>query len=176
MPDLSSDAAHVAARSGQPFGMSGVGIAGADAPEEPSALGDYPESMYLKKPRGFWHHDEQGAVREAKESGRGLLVSFWASWCDVCRRLDDDTLRAPEVRAAIYGSFVPLRIDVSEETRLGRVLLERYRVDHVPAIIVLDDDGRERDRLDHYVSEDVMLERIARAKLAPGDATNDARR
>lgn len=170
MPDSSSDTSLAAARprSGHPFGMFGAGVAGGDAPEEVTGRGDPPESMYAKKLRGFWLHDEEEAVREAKRSGRGLFVSFWASWCEDCRKLDEETLRAPEVRAAIYGAFVPLRIDVSEETRLGRLQLERYRVDHVPAIIVLDDDGHERDRLGAYVSEEVMLERIAAVKGAAG--------
>jgi thiol:disulfide interchange protein len=135
-------------------------VRGADAPTDDVEAGDLPEDVYLKKPHGFWLHDEQDAVREAKRTGRGLLVSFWADWSDECVQMDQQTLRVPAVRAEIFGGYVPLRIDVSEETRLGRNLLERYQVDHLPAIILLDDDGHELDRIGEYVSEEILLARL----------------
>ena len=153
-------------RAGYPFGTPGSGVRGADAPGEVDEAGDLPEAAYFAKSRGFWRHDEEDAVREAKRTGRGLLVSFWADWSVECTQLDESTLRDPTVRAEIFGDYVPLRIDVSEETRLGRVQLERYRVDHVPAIILLDVHGRELDRIDSFVSDELILDRLRARKTA----------
>lgn len=162
MPDMRAESSPMSAskREGYPFGMPGSGVQSGDVASDDVEIGELPEAAYMNKARGFWRHDEVDAVREAKRTGRGILISFWADWSDECVRLDHDTLRDPDVRAAIFGKFVPLRIDVSEATRVGRRQLERYRVDHVPAIILLDAQGRELGRIDTYVSNEVMLSRI----------------
>lgn len=159
MPDVDASGSQTAARTGYPFGLTGAGVPGGDVLTD-EAAGDLPDEVYAARARGFWRLDEADAVQEAKRTGRRVLVSFWADWSDECVQLDEQTLRVPAVRAEIFGGYVPLRIDVSEESRRGRVLLERYHVDHLPALILLDDDGRELDRIAEYVSEEVLLERL----------------
>ncbi len=165
MPDMRLQASSTSAqaRTAHAFALSGVGAPGADRLTRVDELGDLPEDGYLVTSRGFWRQNEEESVREARQTGRGLLVSFWADWCFACLELEEGPLREPAVRAEIFARYVPLRIDVSEETRLGRTQLARYGVDHLPAIIIIDDRGRERARIGEYVSEQVMLERLRSA-------------
>ncbi len=166
MPGPESASSPTSAQSsGYPFGTSGEGVAGGDTYD--SALGDLPEAAYAKQPAGFWRHDEAEARREAKRTGRGLLVSFWADWCDDCAKLHTATLRDPAVRATLFGAFVPLRIDVSEDSQLGRQQLLRYRVDHVPAVLFLDGDGRERLRFEEFVTEETLLDELGALQRGP---------
>ena len=79
-----------------------------------------------------WRSDERMAWSEARALGRGLVVDFWADWCDACWRLERQTFAEPEVRRAIAEQFVALRIDVSEETRENREQLQRYGVVQLP--------------------------------------------
>jgi thiol:disulfide interchange protein len=164
MPDVGSDSSAVSAREreGYPFGLPGSGVRGGDAAAEVDEPGDLPDALHAPRGerRGFWRLDEEAAIREAKRTGRGLLVSFWADWSEDCVELHQKTLRDPSVRAAIFGGYVPLRIDVTEESRLGRIQLQRYGVAHLPAVILLDDEGNELDRVEELISEKGMLERL----------------
>ncbi len=133
---------------------------------EDAVRGDLPDSA-LTPALGLWRSDESRAWREARDTGRGVLVEFAAEWCMPCRLLETKTFNDEQVRAAMAADFVPLRIDVTEETMLGREQLERYKVVGLPAILVLDSEGKEIDRISHFVDATTLLRRLkaARAKL-----------
>lgn len=130
-------------------------------------MGELPETG-LARVDGFWESDETLATTRAKERGRGLLIDFYADWCDPCVALDRDVFSDPEVRAKISAAYVPFRIDVTEFTRTNREQLERYEVDQLPAVFLFAPDGRLRMRFDEAVSADRML--AALASGAPAEA------
>lgn len=131
--------------------------------------GELPE-MSDRRVDGFWEWDETLATTRARERGRGLLVDFYADWCDPCVELDRDVFADPEVRAKISGGYVPFRVDVTEFTRTNREQLERYQVDQLPAVLIFAPDGKLRVRFDEVVSAERMLAvlgRGAHAEAAP---------
>jgi thiol-disulfide isomerase/thioredoxin len=149
---------------GYPFAYATTGVPGGDSASSGGEgrdghPGDLPETMYDAAGR-FWIADEAAAIREAQDSGRGVLIQFYAEWCDSCRLLRDETLRDFDVRSAIRRRFVPLRIDVTEETFVNRDQLERYKVMHLPAIVMMDVGGNESDRIEQYVPAVEMLSRL----------------
>jgi hypothetical protein len=175
MPAMQTDRDLAGDGTPYPFVYTHAGVDGADAPghEDPLPRGDLPESM-LPVPGRYWMRDERLALREARATGRGVLVVFHADWSAECRRLDDDTLSDLAVRDAIRKRYVPLRIDVTEETKLNRRQLERYRVLTLPAIVRLDARGVEHDRITAHLAPDAMLERLeGRAALADPPASRD---
>ncbi len=135
-----------------------------------------PETGALAPARGLWHTDEARAVGEARARGRGLVVDFSAEWCLPCMVLARDTLSDESVEAELFTHFVALRVDVTEETTASRELLSRYRVRGLPAIVVLDADGAELDRIGHYLDPDSFLSRLERARTKTGPADARARR
>jgi thioredoxin family protein len=162
---LAADAPPAERNHGMPFTYTGAaGVHGGDAMKaEDDEPGDLPETGFAPT-HGFWRSDERAAAREAKAYGKGLLVSFFAEWCDECRRLERDTLRDPEIRRVVVGRFVPLRIDLTEETRENREQSERYAVSRVPSLLVLDAAGRELYRFEAYVPPDTLLGVLAPAE------------
>lgn len=123
-------------------------------------VGELPETGRLAVD-GFWETDETLAATRARERGRGLLIDFYADWCDPCVKLDRNAFSDPEVRAQISARYVPLRIDVTEFTRTNREQLLRYEVDQLPAVLFFDPEGRLRQRLDEAVSTERMLMALA---------------
>jgi thiol:disulfide interchange protein len=160
MPEIA--ASHGAASEpGYAFVPSTDGV-GADEPES-TPRGDYPVFQLANDASGFWRFDEERARRQARASGRGLFVAFYADWSDGARRLDDHALSDVQARAAILARFVPLRVDVTEESMASREQLTRYGVDRLPAIVMLGPDGEEQDRVVDAVDALALLSRVQRA-------------
>lgn len=82
------------------------------------------------------------ALEAARESERPLLVYFQASWCAVCRRLEQETLSEPDVIRA-FAEWTPVKLDVDRE----KVLAERFQVAGVPALLLLDERQAVTTRL-----------------------------
>ncbi len=169
MPTMEGEPGALTDPRGLPFVYTrGRGVRGGDSAEsqpDDAHPGDLPETMLTSAQR-YWNADERRAFAEARESDRGVLIHFYAEWCDGCRFLENDTLRDHDVRAAILERYVPLRIDVTEETFETRAQLERYRVLQLPSIVMVDPQGKELDRIDHYLPPHAMLERLGDARTA----------
>jgi len=153
MPELAT-----ADADGRPFPPVALGM-GSDRGRDDRPRGDYPEMAFVER-EGFWRVDESRAAREARATGRGLFVDFYAAWSEPSRRLDDEVLRDVETRAAIAARYVPLRVDVTEESAKGRELLERFEVDRLPALVMVGPDGVEEERVVAVVSARELVERI----------------
>ncbi|MCC6524513.1 MAG: thioredoxin family protein [Polyangiaceae bacterium] len=108
----------------------------------------------------LWHTEESSALAEAASSRRGVVVDFSAAWCRDCATLSNEALTAPEVVLELERGFVPLRLDVSEPTPRARAELEHYGVTALPAVLILDGDGRELDRVTDVVSGPALAERL----------------
>ncbi len=143
---------------GVPFAPVAIG-AGADHSRDDLPRGDYPEVAF-EDATGFWRVDERRAIREARATGRGLFVDFYAEWSEPSRRLDDEVLSDVEARAAIMARFVPLRIDVTEESATGREQLARFQVNTLPALVMLDPLGSEVDRVEEVITVEAFVDRI----------------
>jgi thioredoxin-related protein len=134
-------------------------------PRQTAVPGDLPE-MGMTDGDRWWRDDEVEAYQEAVSRDVGILVDFSAVWCMPCTALDREALADPRVRGEIDADFVPLKIDVSEETRANKEQLLRYRVYRLPAVIMLDARGQELGRIDHYMDVKAVRGRIAEAREA----------
>lgn len=138
--------------------------AGADVGESVDERGDLPEAGAHPARHGMWLEDETNAWAEAKKQNRLLLIDFSAEWCTPCMLLEADTFSDESVQTAIAHDFVPLRVDVTEDSHVNREQLKRYHIRGLPAVLLIDPSGRELDRLDHYVNVDTFLSRLAAAR------------
>ncbi len=88
-------------------------------------------------------------MRRAKSEGRPMFVDFYATWCGVCKMMDRQTFRHPDVVRAL-GELVPVRVDSEDETPRdgfrGYDLAERHSIRGYPTLILFDADGRELSR------------------------------
>lgn len=105
-----------------------------------------------------WREDFAEAEREARTSGRPMLVDFSASWCGACGELDRHTFSSPEV-VREGQRFVAVRVDLSpgKDTPEKRHYLERYAQRGLPLVVLHRADGQEASRVTGFVEADAFV-------------------
>jgi thioredoxin:protein disulfide reductase len=88
-----------------------------------------------------WYQSEQEALRVAKEKNLPVLVDFTAVWCEACHVIDQTVFQDDAVVSKLQ-SFVPLRIDVSEESEESSSILQKYGVLSLPTLVFVDRSGK----------------------------------
>ncbi len=104
-----------------------------------------------------WAKSWDSAVEEARKDNKVILVDFYADWCIWCKKLDGTTLSDQAVAAFLSEKTIPLRLDVDHE---GRDFSNRYRINGLPTVLVLNTDGSERGRIGGYLPPRQFLERM----------------
>lgn len=97
-----------------------------------------------------WLSDEAEAFAASSRSGKPVLIDVGAAWCAPCKELET-TFAHGDVSTVVRDGFVPLRLDVTEGTDADKALQKKYGAMVLPAVIVVDADGRERGRLEKSV-------------------------
>jgi uncharacterized protein YyaL (SSP411 family) len=105
----------------------------------PMIKGQFYRSRGDTPPPAFqWRTDLDAALAEAGARGLPVLVDFSASWCPPCIVMQHEVWPDPEVGRLIDTTVVPVLVDVDQDPRTA----ERFGVEGVPTILVLDADGR----------------------------------
>jgi hypothetical protein len=90
-------------------------------------------------------------LNQAKELNKPLLIDFSAApdW-GACARLEAESYGDVGLASFIHENFVPLGVHIKENPRNFR----RFDVFWTPTVLVADHDGKERWRLEGYLTKD----------------------
>jgi thiol:disulfide interchange protein DsbD len=79
----------------------------------------------------------------ASDSGKTVLLDFYADWCVSCMEMEAYTFTDSDVQAALSNT-VWLQADVTANDEVDQVLLKRFGVFGPPTIIFFGADGEQR--------------------------------
>jgi thiol:disulfide interchange protein DsbD len=96
---------------------------------------------FLNKPIDkMWVSNFDEGMRKGLETGKPLLVDFYADWCPPCIELDKRTFSQPEVREK-GESFVMVKINCSYDDENCQKATGRYHVVGWPTVLFLKPNG-----------------------------------
>ena len=84
-----------------------------------------------------WQHDFAEARRQAQQSGRPMLLHFYADWCFPCKRMEKDVLSRPAVVQVLSSRLILVKVNVDKNPDLAK----RFGVSQYPADVIVDPNG-----------------------------------
>jgi thioredoxin-related protein len=111
-----------------------------------------------------WREWDDG-LREARVSGKPVLVDVYTDWCGWCKRMDRDVYARADVRDYLQRRFVAIKLDAeggdAEQWKgasyTSRSLAAQFRVTGYPTTIFLDASGEHLVNVPGYVPADRFL-------------------
>jgi thioredoxin-related protein len=101
------------------------------------------------------------ALAAAKKDGKIVMIDFFTTWCQPCKRLDKVTWADETVQRWLGEKTVPLKIDAEKEGKLA----ERFDVHAYPTIVFVKADGTKIDAIVGFKKPDEFLS-LAKGALA----------
>ena len=95
-------------------------------------------SLHAEAPGPVWMADYAAAHAKAKELGKPLIVHFYGSWCEPCKKMDRETLYTPEVTRAIEDGFVAVKVNITKHPELQK----QFKIEALPSDIVVTPSGK----------------------------------
>jgi len=112
------------------------------------------EAQFYKNKRVlYWGENYQKALKNCKEAGKSLLIAFVGSeWCPWSQKLQLDVLIKPDFIKILKNDFVFLWIEFPENlssTEKGEKeqLKEKYSIQELPTLVLIDPDGEEMTKI-----------------------------
>lgn len=96
-----------------------------------------------------WQPNYNAAVSSARSSAKPILILFTGTnWCPACIKLERDVLTKPEFAQIVGDKFIFLKAEFPSNSADAiqaspfKFLLDRYRVEGFPTMIVINPDGQ----------------------------------
>ena len=89
-----------------------------------------------------WIHSVSEGLALSKETGKPVLIDFYADWCGPCQQMDKDTFPDKRVIEEL-ARFVAIKADVSRPSSPGQSAAVKYGVQAIPTYVFIYTQGKQ---------------------------------
>jgi thiol:disulfide interchange protein len=105
----------------------------------------------FSEPLKGWSEDLAKALEQAKAENKPVLVEFTGSdWCPPCKMMRKEVFSKSEFVDAASKKFILVEIDLprgdQEVAKKNQPLVEKYKIEGFPTVLLLDSSGKEFSR------------------------------
>ena len=83
-----------------------------------------------------WYPYEEGMAL-GKSDGKKTFISFYADWCQYCRKMEKQTFKDPSIVSFLNENFIAIRVDVERERRIAA----QYQISPLPDTWFISENG-----------------------------------
>lgn len=98
----------------------------------------------------------EGAKRRAAQTGRLILIHFWAPSCAPCLNMERNVFSLPEVAGAIEANYVPVKINADHFPHT----CQQFGITALPTDLILTAGGQPLRRFQGEAPPDVYVGRL----------------
>jgi thiol:disulfide interchange protein DsbD len=105
------------------------------------------------------------ALKQARESGRPVMIDFGAEWCAACKELDRYTYVDRKV-VSEASRFLNIKVDGTNEVDGVNALYERYGVSALPTVTFISSQGEVLldPRINGFLPPDKFLAELKKVR------------
>ena len=100
------------------------------------AVGTLPAEPVKSGDQINWHTYDQGKT-QARQSGKSMVLYFYADWCSYCVRMQEETFSHASVVDFMNDKVVAVKVDVDQDKQLAR----SFGVRGLPATVLINRNG-----------------------------------
>ena len=120
----------------------------------------------------FFKGTVEAARQKAKAESKLYFIEFHAKWCEPCKWMDEYTFKNTELANFIDKAYVPIKVDV--ENMDGFVWKQKYKVQYLPTIIVLNGNGTMLGKYEKSLAAGDLLRILKNHRAAPLEVESSA--
>jgi thiol-disulfide isomerase/thioredoxin/YHS domain-containing protein len=106
-----------------------------------------------------WEVTLDNAQRVAGQTNRLVLIEFWATWCDYCKRMDTEVFSQPSVMSEVSADYVAVKINADHFPATAK----QYGVTALPTTVIITPQGQLLDSMKGKVEVAEYVARLSRA-------------
>lgn len=104
-----------------------------------------------------WQYYKPEIVSASLSGSKGMIIDFYADWCIPCKELDANTFSDERV-IALANNFVTIKADMTKSLSPDvEALRNKYNIVGVPTVLIINEKGKEVQRLTGFVNADEFL-------------------
>jgi thiol:disulfide interchange protein len=103
-----------------------------------------------------WGDDEASAFARARAEHKGVMIDFSATWCIPCIDLER-AIAEPGVASEILAHFIPLKLDMTEDSDASQQQRARYQATTLPTLLLMTAERAVLDRVTRSMDSEELL-------------------
>ena len=95
------------------------------------------------------------AIAKASAEGKLVFMDFYANWCTPCKWMEKTTFADKRIASTLNLNFVAIKVNIDDVE--GFQMKNKYEVNFLPTILILNSEGKMIERIEQTMVADELL-------------------